>query len=108
MSETRIPGRDGSTTIVTDSYAPFGEIQTGPPARPEPARVEPVRLTDTAVCKRYRGMTPEKLRVARARLGFPNGELLTTTSWPSNQVRKTWLKDIEKWEEAAREVGLLK
>ena len=59
MSEERIPHADGSVTIHDDHYG-FGSINVGPPTRPEPVRVEPVKLTDTEICKRYPGMTPRE------------------------------------------------
>ena len=61
MANQIIPGRDDSTTIVTDSYAVFGELQAGPPIPVEDsAKWQAAELDEPAVCRRY-SVTPDVL-----------------------------------------------
>jgi hypothetical protein len=57
MAEQRIAGKDGSTTVISDSYG-FGSVQVGPPIRPEPPRVESPWIDKPRLLKKL-GFTEE-------------------------------------------------
>jgi len=70
MANATITNRDGSTTIISDSYAPFGEAPVAP-VRPEnPDLWRPATLDGPATCKRY-GATIEELFAWQDLIGFP-------------------------------------
>jgi hypothetical protein len=66
-----LPWPHGTRTIVSDSYAPYGEIPVGPADAPEPARPKVAWFTVPHVCKRF-GWTASNFEEAQS-LKFPAG-----------------------------------
>ena len=59
----------GAITVIDDNYG-FGSIQAGPPDKPEPARVEPKRLSREEIMRRF-GWDDAAWDAALS-LGFPS------------------------------------
>jgi hypothetical protein len=108
MAEEHITGRDGSTTIVTTSYAPFGEkVEGGPPARPEdPSKWRVAFWTREDICSEL-GLTDSQFGVART-LGFPEARESTTTGWWPKRIVAWKAEEVLDWAERVRSLGLLK
>ena len=98
MAEQRIPGRDGSVTIVSDSYAPFGEIQVGPPIRPEPVRATDQKFNRKQLGK-YLNSSDDELQELMDLPGFPAaGRRFPAGAWGveliwSQQAVDRWVSD---------------
>lgn len=104
MATEIIAGRAGTQTIVSDSSAPFGELQVGPPITPDdPSRYAIVWRTDGEILKQAQ-WTREQLDVARSFLGFPKGEVTTSTGWVPKQSRRVRATDVDTWFERLRAV----
>jgi hypothetical protein len=73
MAVQHIPGRNGTITVINDSYAPFGEIAG--PAEPaeDPSRYRPSRKMWKSDVLRKQQWTAEQLETAIAYRGFPKG-----------------------------------
>jgi hypothetical protein len=107
-TDNTTPGRNGTTTVHTDSFAVFGEIQTGPPITPDdPTRWHPVLLTEEEVCKRY-DATPDDLIAWQQRFGFPaprTKQAVSRFSWAVRTVRSFVLDELDAWDEAVLAVA---
>jgi hypothetical protein len=104
-TEQRIPGRGGSTTIISDSFAPFGEVSVGPPVRQEdPSTYAPRDLEEAQVLRRY-SWTPEDLQAASL-IGFPapvwSGYKTTLFSWRYEVIRRWSEQHLLEWEARIR------
>ena len=104
MANQIIPGRDDTTTIVTDSYAVFGELQAGPPIPVEDsAKWQAAELDEPAVCRRY-SVTPDVLTDWQARYNFPKPSRQTTI--PGWNLRRTVVDNffavgmLDGWDES--------
>jgi hypothetical protein len=75
MAEQRLPGRDGTVTVIHDSNAPFGEINGVPEPPDDPSKWHSKRIKDIDYQKR-RGWTDEQFATARDYCGFPAGQLM--------------------------------
>ena len=68
----RFLNRDGSTSIVSDSFAVYGEIQTGGPDYQEDStRWHPKTLSMKETSSRYGNATEQELRFDWRTLSFP-------------------------------------
>ena len=98
--DQKIVHADGSATVISDGYG-FGSIQVGPPARPEPTRVEPRRLIRAEVLRKFR-WTDRDLEVAE-RFGLPpaarrieRGRFTLTPIWREDLLDRWALDQREK------------
>jgi hypothetical protein len=102
MAETLV-SRDGqTTTVISDSYAFFGEIQTGPPVPPDdPSKWHAPSLDETAVSKRY-GVSMDDLLSWHGRVNFLQPDRTVTKtrfgSWKVQAVRHWNVYRLEEWE----------
>jgi hypothetical protein len=91
--EQRIPGKHGTTTVVTDSYG-FGSIAVGPAEPPDdPARYVRKVFSERELCARY-GVTPETLLgwCGEGPLAFPRPRVMKVAppgTWDVF-VRREW------------------
>ena len=107
---TKIPGRDGSVTLISDSYAPFGTIQPGPTVAEDPSKWEIRWLDEADIQRRYR-WTSEQIDDAIALVTFPKPYVSTTTQFGSFQLKRTrrWREnDLSKWDERIASLGLVR
>ena len=107
MSEQRIPGRDGSVSVVSDSYGTT--VVTGPPEPAEdPSKWQSKTHTDDEI-KKLLNITQEQLDMARGFLGFPGGTLATSVKFSlrgQRQILKTSAAKVEAWAERVRSLNL--
>jgi hypothetical protein len=107
MAEQRIVGRDGTVTILSDSYGESAFI--GPPNPAEnPSKWVATKLTDEE-SELLTGLNAEQRRVAEAYLGHPKGEIVHVAKfgvWPTSK-RVTYKDDVEKWKERVAAAGLV-
>jgi hypothetical protein len=94
-------------TMVSDSYAPFGELPQLPD-RPEPARTGPVYLTRGDIESRF-GWAPSQFDEAQGR-GFPQPyrTLRPYWTWQGKKFKEilTWLeRDVERWAQGLAGLG---
>jgi hypothetical protein len=106
MATEIIAGRAGTQTIVSDSYAPFGEIQVGPPiVQDDPAKWHSPCLVEADVCRRYDGVTLEDL-FAWQIYGFPKPTRTKTRlsrfSWRTDVTREWDIEKLDQWDEQIR------
>ena len=105
MATERIVGRDGTVTIVSDSYAPFGELPVAPTRAEDPAAWHPQRMTEKAVCGRY-GATVDDLIAWQEAYGFPkpSKNVLRTVcgSWSLDRVREWDIPDLDAFDARIR------
>ena len=96
-------------TVVAGEYG--NSLVSGPADRPEdPSKWKVVKRTDAEICKRI-NRTMAQLEMLRAFFGFPRGQSMTRTRFGSIKVERytvTNERDVQQWEERAREAGLLK
>jgi len=112
MAEQRIPGRDGTTTIISDSFAPYGSIPGTPTPVEDPSKWREQTLSEAEVLARYR-WTPEQLVVAREHGGFPWGELKTDATlrfgisvfFKGTPRRETRAADLDNYDQAMTALG---
>jgi hypothetical protein len=93
-----------STTIYGDSYAPYGEIVTGPPARPEPPRQDPAadQMLLAELAKRLN--TPGDRIDYWTRWGLPSvAGRISTGAY--NSVPFWSRRKVERWIGELRELG---
>ena len=70
MAEQRIVGRDGTITIISDSWAPFGTLSGPPTPAEDSSKWKVVKWKYDDVITRY-GWGDDDYAQARARCGFP-------------------------------------
>jgi hypothetical protein len=61
----KIQHSDGTVTVISDTYAPFGTLPITAERADDPARWQPKRISEREVLKRY-GWTPADRRRRRA------------------------------------------
>jgi hypothetical protein len=108
MAEERIVGKDGSVTIIHDSFSPYGQRLVGLSEPPDdPRRYEVPSLDEAPVCERY-GCTPDDL-VAWRPYGFPEPTQTRRKtrfgSWKVSVVRSWNVSVLERWEAAIVELA---
>ena len=111
MAKQRITGRDGTTTVISDSYAPHGTIVTGPPTPVEdPTRWQPKTLPLADVAKRYGGASADELLMAWPETaGFPKpAKVFTSSQFFAWQITRShvWTEDsLVAWEDMVRGIA---
>ena len=104
-NETRIPGRGGSVTIVSDSYGQT--VQVGPPdVSDDPTRWHPVTLDEAQTCKRYSATLDELLDWQR--FGFPKPrtkQLVGRFSWTISAVRSWPVDELDRFDAQIRDLA---
>jgi len=91
MAVEQIVGRDGTVTVVSDSYG-WGSISTGGPTRQEDStQYEPRTLSEDEVCRRYKA-TKEELRLwmaeGQGNLSFPRPHTQSGKGYWTNLGRR--------------------
>ena len=108
-NETKIPCRNGATTIVSDTFAVFGELQVGPPIPVEnPEKWHARELDEAATCKRY-DATPGELVELQQRHEFPKPIRQThTPGWGLRRstVKNFWsIEKLDAWDASIRQLA---
>ena len=110
MAETQIVGRTGTISIVSDSFAPFGERIVGlPEPADDPGRWHPKMLSQSDLKKRYGASDEELLELWPLSCGFPKPTRTATrtfvASWRVEQIREWSTEKIDEWEAGIRKVS---
>jgi hypothetical protein len=104
-TETRIPGRDGTVTVVSDSYAPFGSIAGSTAPAEDPAKWE-VRWLNERDVKRLCLFTDEQFATARSFLGFPTPRVVTSVDWFPRRTEQWRETVVRQWLDRVRSVNV--
>ena len=88
-----ITGRDGRATLISDSFAPYGEVGGVPTRAEDPSTLQPQVLSDGEVLTRE-GWDADQLELAK-QYGFPAGEHLIDTKLQLGGVM-AWLKGTKR------------
>ena len=102
--DTKIEGRDGAATFITDSYAVFGVKIVGGPDRPEdPSKYKVRWMTAEDICREV-PLTAEQFAVALT-LNFPKAQSMYTTDWWPKEILKWKADDVFAWAKKVRSLG---
>jgi hypothetical protein len=107
MANQISPGRDGSMTVYSDTYALHGELIVGPPTVAEdPSKWHPVIVEEAEVCKRYNA-TPDDLMAWR-QFKFPTPrtkQIASRFSWWTKVKRSYVEEDLDRWDDSIRDLA---
>lgn len=110
MATTVIPGRNGTATLVSDTFSPYGEAPKAPEPVDDPSGWHPRRLSEKDVLARLRMSADELNNISgEGPLAFPrpSRNTLTTSrgSWHVSRVREWDESAIVSWEDRIRSLA---
>ena len=71
MANQIIAGKGGTSTVISDTFSPYGEVTHGPSRVDDPEQWHPQLVSQRDTCKRYNNATIDDLFAWQSEFGFP-------------------------------------